>query len=146
LTPAARTRISISPSPGCGTSRRSGFSTSGPPGSVMATAIIFSGIAALAMGHSPLLILVPPICHRPLSLCSLAVPEANRRSRAMALFDDEARKPVRIHEIGQDLALLSVNELNERIGQLRDEIARLEAELTAKGATRNAAEALFRRA
>lgn len=64
----------------------------------------------------------------------------------MALFDDEARKPVRIHEIGQDLALLSVNELNERIGQLREEIARLEAELTAKGATRNAAEALFRRA
>lgn len=63
----------------------------------------------------------------------------------MALFDDEPVKPRRVHEIGQDLSLLSVAELNERIGQLRDEIARLEAELDAKGATRLAAEALFRR-
>jgi uncharacterized small protein (DUF1192 family) len=63
----------------------------------------------------------------------------------MALFDDEPVRPRRVHEIGQDLSLLSVAELNERIGQLRDEIARLEAELDAKGATRLAAEALFRR-
>lgn len=63
----------------------------------------------------------------------------------MALFDDEPVKPRRVHEIGQDLSLLSVAELNERIGQLRAEITRLEAELGAKGATRLAAEALFRR-
>lgn len=63
----------------------------------------------------------------------------------MALFDDEPLKPKRAHEIGQDLSLLSVGEIEERIGQLRREIARLEAELDAKGSTRLAAEALFRR-
>ena len=63
----------------------------------------------------------------------------------MALFDDEPVKPNRVHEIGQDLSLLSVDELQERIGQLRAEISRLEGELSAKGSTRQAAEALFRR-
>lgn len=63
----------------------------------------------------------------------------------MALFDDEPAKPRRVHEIGQDLSLLSVDELNERIGQMRAEIDRLQAELAAKGSTRQAAEALFRR-
>lgn len=63
----------------------------------------------------------------------------------MAIFDDEPKKKARSHEIGQDLALLSVDELSERIGMLRDEIARLEAELKTKGATKSAAEALFRR-
>lgn len=63
----------------------------------------------------------------------------------MALFDDEPTKPKRIHEIGQDLSLLSVAELDERIAQLRDEIVRLEHELGAKGTTRLAAEALFKR-
>ncbi|WP_421915928.1 DUF1192 domain-containing protein [Mesorhizobium sp.] len=63
----------------------------------------------------------------------------------MAIFDDEPRKKARTHEIGQDLSLLSVGELSERIGILRDEIARLEAELKAKDSTKSAAEALFRR-
>lgn len=63
----------------------------------------------------------------------------------MALFDDEPVKSKRVHEIGQDLSLLSVGELNERIDQLRREIERLEAELQSKGATKLAAEALFRR-
>lgn len=63
----------------------------------------------------------------------------------MAIMEDEARKPKRTHEIGQDISTLSVAELQHRIGLLRDEIARLEAELAAKGSTRAAAEALFRR-
>jgi uncharacterized small protein (DUF1192 family) len=63
----------------------------------------------------------------------------------MAIFDDEPKKPASRHEIGQDLSLLSVSELSERIGLLREEITRLEAELNAKGATKSAAEALFRR-
>ena len=62
----------------------------------------------------------------------------------MAIFDDEPKK-ARVHEIGQELGLLSVAELHERIAQLRNEIGRLETELTAKGATKTAAEALFRR-
>lgn len=63
----------------------------------------------------------------------------------MALFDEEPRKARRVHEIGQDLSLLSTDELAERIEQLKREIARLEAELSSKGTTRLAAEALFRR-
>ena len=63
----------------------------------------------------------------------------------MALFDDEPLKKPKQHEIGQDLSLLSVAELNERIALLKAEISRLEAELQAKGTTKNAAEALFRR-
>ncbi|MGB3832126.1 MAG: DUF1192 domain-containing protein [Mesorhizobium sp.] len=64
----------------------------------------------------------------------------------MAAFDDEPRKKKPApHEIGQDLSLLSVAELTERIGLLRAEIARLETELQAKDTTRSAAEALFRR-
>ena len=63
----------------------------------------------------------------------------------MAIFDDNPKMKARVHEIGQELGLLSVGDLNERIAQLRLEIERLEAELTAKGATKNAAEALFRR-
>lgn len=62
----------------------------------------------------------------------------------MAIFDEEPRKR-QPHEIGQDLALLSVSELSERITMLREEIARLEAELQAKDSTKSAAEALFRR-
>ncbi|MGB3503028.1 MAG: DUF1192 family protein [Mesorhizobium sp.] len=63
----------------------------------------------------------------------------------MALFDDEPKKKKLVHEIGQDLSALSVDELDDRIVQLGDEIARLEAEKAAKGVTRNAADQLFRR-
>ncbi len=63
----------------------------------------------------------------------------------MALFEDEPVKKKPPHEIGQDLSALSVGELNERIGQLKAEIARLETELSSKSATRTAADALFRR-
>ena len=48
-------------------------------------------------------------------------------------------------EIGQDLALLSVAELNERISLLKEEIARLEADIAKKEAKRNAADAFFRK-
>ena len=40
----------------------------------------------------------------------------------MALFDDEPRKKPKPHEIGQDLSLLSVGDLAERIALLRAEI------------------------
>ncbi|WP_311031162.1 DUF1192 domain-containing protein [Mesorhizobium koreense] len=63
----------------------------------------------------------------------------------MSMFDEEAPRKKRVHEIGQDLSLLSVDELSERIEQLKEEIGRLEAERTAKDATRSAADALFRK-
>ena len=63
----------------------------------------------------------------------------------MAIFDDEPTKPVRVHVVGEDLSRLSAGELAERIAQLKAEIARLEADLKTKSATKAAAEALFKR-
>jgi uncharacterized small protein (DUF1192 family) len=63
----------------------------------------------------------------------------------MGIFDEEPVNVPRKHEIGQDLSLLSVDELRSRIEMLREEIARIEAELSSKGETKAAAEALFRR-
>jgi len=48
----------------------------------------------------------------------------------MPAFDDEDRPKKKIaHEIGQELTLLSVAELTDRIGLMREEIARLEADI-----------------
>lgn len=63
----------------------------------------------------------------------------------MGIADEEAPRKAKPHEIGQDLSLLSIEELGERIEVLRGEIARIEAVLKAKGSTKLAAEALFRR-
>ena len=54
LTPAARTRISISPGPGIGTSRFSGFRTSGPPGSVKVVEFVLFGQEFMAITAGPL--------------------------------------------------------------------------------------------
>ncbi len=58
--------------------------------------------------------------------------------------DDKPKKKV-VHEIGQDLTLLSVGELDARVQLLRDEIARLEADKKGKQASRSAADSVFKR-
>ncbi len=63
----------------------------------------------------------------------------------MAAFDDDLPKKKTVHEIGQNLDLLSVEELGERIALLREEIARLEAETAKKQASRSAADQFFKR-
>ena len=62
-----------------------------------------------------------------------------------AIDDDDRPKKKIAHEIGQDLALLSVKELTERIALLRGEIARLEADIGRKQATRSAADQFFKK-
>ena len=57
--------------------------------------------------------------------------------------DDRPRKKIS-HEIGQDLSLLSVEELNERIALLRSEIERLEAASAKKRASKDAANSFFK--
>ena len=57
--------------------------------------------------------------------------------------DDRPRKKIS-HEIGQDLSLLSVEELSERIALLRSEIERLEAASTKKRASKDAANSFFK--
>lgn len=64
----------------------------------------------------------------------------------MPAFDDEDRPKKKLqHEIGQDLALISVAELNERIALLREEIARLEADIARKQSSRESAAAFFKK-
>jgi len=64
----------------------------------------------------------------------------------MAAIDDDDRPKKKIaHEIGQELALLSVEELGERIGLLKDEIARLEQAKAKKQASRSVADQFFKK-
>ena len=58
--------------------------------------------------------------------------------------DDLPKKKV-THEMGQDLALLSVAELSDRINLLREEATRLEAEIARKRASKSAADTFFKK-
>ena len=62
-----------------------------------------------------------------------------------AIDDDDRPKKKLVHEIGQDLALLSVEEINDRILLLNDEVARLQDALAKKRASRSAADQFFKR-
>ncbi len=57
--------------------------------------------------------------------------------------DDKPRKKV-THELGQDLSLLSVEDIEERIAGLAAEIERLKADAAKKRASRDAANAFFK--
>ena len=64
----------------------------------------------------------------------------------MPAVDDEDRPKKKIvHEIGQDLTLLSAGELTERIEILKGEIARLEADMARKQAMKSAADSIFKK-
>lgn len=63
----------------------------------------------------------------------------------MAADDDDRPKKKLVHDIGQDLSLLSVAELNERIALLNDEIARLQAAVARKQASRSVADQFFKK-
>lgn len=58
--------------------------------------------------------------------------------------DDRPKKKV-VHEIGQDLALLSIKELEERIALLKGEIGRLQATIASKQGSRGIADQFFRK-
>ncbi|EJN12427.1 putative small protein containing a coiled-coil domain containing protein [Bradyrhizobium sp. YR681] len=57
--------------------------------------------------------------------------------------DDKPRRKIS-HDIGQDLSLLSVEELTERVALLKTEITRLEDAATRKRASRDAANSIFK--
>ena len=59
-------------------------------------------------------------------------------------FADEPRVTVSAHEIGQDLSILSVNELDERIALLEKEVTRLREAKAAKESSLAAASAFFK--
>ena len=62
-----------------------------------------------------------------------------------AIDDDDKPKKKVAHEIGQDLGLLSVEELAARVQLMHDEISRLEADMASKRAKRAAADQIFKR-
>ena len=62
----------------------------------------------------------------------------------MAMEDDDRPRKKVSHEIGQDLSLLSLEELTERVALLNSEIARLEEAAAKKRASRDAANSVFK--
>ncbi|MBX9908840.1 MAG: DUF1192 domain-containing protein [Beijerinckiaceae bacterium] len=64
----------------------------------------------------------------------------------MSIFpEDDRPKPRPVHEIGQDLSMLSLGEIDERVAALQAEIERLMAARAKKDASRSAADAFFRK-
>ncbi|MFL5027896.1 MAG: DUF1192 domain-containing protein [Microvirga sp.] len=63
---------------------------------------------------------------------------------ALDPFADEPRPLLRGHEIGQDLSMLSIDELDERVGMLEREIARLKEARARKESSLAAASAFFK--
>jgi uncharacterized small protein (DUF1192 family) len=59
--------------------------------------------------------------------------------------DDDRPKKKITHEIGQDLYLLSVKELEERIALLTEEIERLKTAVAGKQSSRSAADSVFKK-
>jgi uncharacterized small protein (DUF1192 family) len=62
----------------------------------------------------------------------------------MAIEDDDKPRKKVTHEIGQDLSLLSVEELTERIALMTSEIDRLQVAMTRKRASKDAANSFFK--
>jgi uncharacterized small protein (DUF1192 family) len=71
-------------------------------------------------------------------------PLLSRLTREAAM-NDEPQRQKKPHELGEDLSLLSVAELRERVNVLQAEIGRLEGAIQAKEATRSAADNFFKR-
>ena len=63
----------------------------------------------------------------------------------MAIEDDDKPRKKISHEIGQDLSMLSLAEIDERIAALKTEIDRLIETRARKDASRSAADAFFRK-
>lgn len=60
------------------------------------------------------------------------------------MFDDDAIKRPKGHEVGMQIDTMSVEELEERIDLLKSEISRLEQAIAARQKTRSEADSLFR--
>jgi uncharacterized small protein (DUF1192 family) len=69
---------------------------------------------------------------------------AERGRQAMPVEDDDRPRKKVSHEIGQDLSLLSVEELNERIALLSSEVERIKEVVAKKRASRDAANSVFK--
>jgi uncharacterized small protein (DUF1192 family) len=62
----------------------------------------------------------------------------------VSISDDDKPRPKPKHDIGQDLSLLSVEDIEARIALLVSEIERLKADAVKKRASKDAANAFFK--
>jgi uncharacterized small protein (DUF1192 family) len=90
-------------------------------------------------------------CSEPIVPCEPGERLRSENSRAstidggdMAIEDDDRPRKKVSHEIGQDLSLLSVEELTERVALLSFEIERLQAAAAKKRASKDAANSIFK--
>lgn len=60
------------------------------------------------------------------------------------MFDDDLPKKPKAHELGMLLDAMSIEELNDRIGLLEAEIARLRAAIELKQKSKSAAASVFK--
>ena len=64
----------------------------------------------------------------------------------MSIFpEDDRPKAKSIHEIGQDLSMLSLADIDQRVEALKAELERLDEARAKKDASRSAADAFFRK-
>ena len=131
LTPAAATLTRISPAPGVGSGRCSGHQHVRSAG----RADRDRGHAGWQCCHGEVLRAWRRFLAAP-ARCDNAAPQriisAPRGAEMPAIDDDDRPKKKITHEIGQDLALLSVGELAGAHRASAEEIARLEAEMARK--------------
>lgn len=59
-------------------------------------------------------------------------------------MDEDPIKKPKAHEVGMAIDTMSVEELMDRIAMLEGEIARLRTAIESRGATRKAAESIFK--
>src|SRR4030081_2123133 len=144
LTPAAKTLTRISPRPGTGTARVSGNSTSGPPGLLMPMTVICAGSFSMICTWPNAKNLNRHLISQPRSGWQPFHGIVEHGGEPMAIEDDDKPRKKVTHEIGQDLSLLSVEELTERIALMTSEIERLQAAMNKKRASKDAADSFFK--
>ena len=88
----------------------------------------------------------PTQAENPTSKPENPIPTTPIPNAIMPLFEDEPPKKKKSpHELGEDLATLSLDELEERIRLLKAEIERIETAIQAKRASANVAASFFKR-
>src|ERR1700682_5372026 len=130
--PAAATLIRSSPGPGVGSGRVSGKSTSGPPGLLMPITVICAGSFSMICPWPNAENLKRHLMSLPRWGAHPPLGSSRREEKRMAIEEDDKPRKKVTHEIGQDLSLLSVEELAERIALMTSEIERLQADISKK--------------
>lgn len=83
------------------------------------------------------------IC-RTSKLCADSIMAVMREGPTMNIWDEEVPRKRATYELGTDLSTWSVAELEEYIAALAAERERVEATITAKKASQNAAQSVFK--